>query len=257
MKGRIERVKSIILDSLKSLNQVDVVQLILQEDQDIYDPYFNLSFDVYFRGVIPDDRKSFFPNVEMFESSPAALKDRILFDNLPIRLEYRNLDRVETLFSSMKSDLHYPPRELSFLIHRINHGEILTDRNESFLRLMEQCQDLPAQFWKKIRHYYSVKMENYLNDLRAASLRNDPFYFQLSLGNFLRNSCALLLAINGKTEPSPRHLDSSIQKLKILPDGFEANYNSLVRIHAELSMDRKSEVAALFTRSILGLLPSY
>lgn len=257
MKGRIEKVKSIMLDSLKSMNHVDVVQLILQEDQDIYDPYFVLSFDAYYRGVIPEERKAFFPDVEMFESSPSAQKDRILYDNLPIRVEYRNLDRVETLFSSMKTDLHYPPRELSFLVHRISHGEILTERNEPFIRLMEQCQDLPAQFWKRIRQYYSSKMENYLNDLRAASLRNDPFYFQLSLGNFLRNSCALLLAVNGKTEPSPRYMDNSVNRLKILPDGFEANYNSLVRTHEELGMERKSEVAALFTRSILGLLPSY
>ena len=245
-----------ILDSLMKLSQIEVIQLQLEQDQDIYDPYFVLSFDVYYRGTIPEKRRSFFGVLEMFESSPSHPKDRILTDNIPVRLEYRNLDRVETLFASMQSDLHYPEKELSYLIHRIIHGEILTPAHSSFLRLVEQSHELPPQFWKRLRSFFSSKMENCLNDLRAASLRNDPFFFHYSLGNFLKNAGALLLALNGQTEPSPRNLDRYLRKLKLLPDGFEANYTSLLRTHDDLSMERKSEVAALLTKSILGLLPS-
>lgn len=256
MKGRIERVKSIVQQGLEPQNNIESAALVLQQDMDIYDPYFLLSFDVYFKGKLPEDRASLFQELEMFESSSAALKDRLLIDNLPVRIYYRKLEETEMLCQALKNNGHYSPREMSFLIHRTQLADVLFDKNGWYGKLLEDLKNPQESFWLQLTEYYSMKMENYLNDLRAASMRQDPFYFHLSLGNFLRNSGAMLMAVNRMTEPSPRNFNSYMKRLTHLPDGFEANYSSLLRTDDELTMERKSEVAALFTRSILGLIPS-
>ncbi|MDA3851617.1 MAG: hypothetical protein PF447_10135 [Spirochaetaceae bacterium] len=257
MKGRIERIKDLILQGLEKLDNIKSVQLVSHDKEDIYDPYFILSFDLYYNGNLQEDRREIYPHVELFESSPSGSKDRLLIDNLPIRLEYRGISRIEALFAALEGNMAYPSRELSFLVNRINNGKILMDNQDWLKGYSEKAKNLPEFFWKKLLGYYISKTENYLNDLRAASLRNDSFFFQLSLGNFLRNSGGLLMALNYKTEPSPRYFNEALNKLNLLPDGFKANYGSLLRSHNELTMERKSEVATLYTRSILGLLPAY
>lgn len=256
MKGRIERVKSIVQQGLEPQDNIESAALVLQQDMDIYDPYFLLSFDVYYKGDLPEERASLFQGLEMFESSPAAQKDRLLIDNLPVRIYYRKVDDINTLCNAQKTGGHYSPRELSFLIHRTDLADVLFDKNGWYSGLLKELENPDESFWIKLRDYYSMKMENYLNDLRAASMRQDLFFFHLSLGNFLRNSGAMLMSIHKITEPSPRYFDRYMKRLTHLPDGFEANYSSLLRTDEELTMERKSEVAALFTRSILGLIPS-
>jgi len=257
MKGRIERVKDQILTSLSSKPFLKAIALIHHKGEDLYDPYFTLSFDVFYMDSLPNDRSSFYKGVELFEDSPVANKDRILIDNLPVRIEYKSTELVDRLLMALETGAPYAPRELSFLINRIRLSEKIHDSEDWFSNTLKKVEKLPEDFWSRLMIFHSNKMENCLNDLRAASMRKDPFFFHISLGNFLQDSGALLMALNHQPEPSPRYFNKTLRALPQLPDGFLANYESLLRTDGELTMERKSEVASLFTRSILGLLPSF
>lgn len=254
MKGRIERIKQIILGGALELGSIEAIQLLHQPDEDIYDPYFILSFDIYFKGGIPLNRKDLYKDAELYESSTQRNKDRVLIDNLPVRLEYRDLELVDRQIEAVKRKGEFHYREMSYLFNRIVRGESLLDSRGWLIKAQKIIENLDEDFWSGLRDFYCLKMEHHLSDVKAAAFNEDPFFYHLAMGNFLRHCGALLLAINKKTEPSPRYIDRQIRKLSILPSGFLANYESLLRNDEELTLERKSEVAALFARSIIGLL---
>ena len=64
-----------------------------------------------------------------------------------------------------------------------------------------------------------------------------------------------LCAVNRVFEPGPRDYTSSLALFEVLPEGFWANWQSLLREDGELPGERKREIADLLARGIFALIP--
>ena len=71
MKRKVERVAQTLVEKLIQWDTVDTITLAESAEAEIYDPYFFLSLDVYYREFIPesDERLEMFSDAGIFESS--------------------------------------------------------------------------------------------------------------------------------------------------------------------------------------------
>jgi hypothetical protein len=116
-----------------------------------------------------------------------------------------------------------------------------------------RTQTLPDHFWQMLRDGARIANSYYLNDLRAATYRDDMLFTLVSMSRFVQSLCSFLFALNRGFEPSPRTILEKVTELPRLPDGFRGRFESLLRDDPELPPARKAEIAELLTKSILAM----
>ncbi|MFQ3619425.1 MAG: hypothetical protein SNJ78_00635, partial [Spirochaetales bacterium] len=188
--------------------------------KDVYDPHFFISLDAYYSGELPPP-ESRFEALSFgggFDFSPFGKKDRFLVDNLPVRIEYVEKERVasriegkEGLFALLRENGTYP-------FYRILHSRLLFSRTEWYNEIRSKLEHMPPSFFSTLRVFFLTRLEHHYSDLEAASLREDPLLFAVASGNFIRALCSMIFAINQQFEPSLRILQEELKKLPVLPE---------------------------------------
>jgi hypothetical protein len=255
MKGKTELIAAKVADIIREWPSVDSVVLGELITEDLYDPYFFLSLDVYHSGLIPEaeDRKKSFAFGLVFENSQAGWKDRLLIEDIPVRIEYKNMNRIGDLIDGKDGLLASIRDSGTYLFYRILNSNILYDRSGWILRVRERLKAMPQPFWNLLRASFQTRMEHSLSDLGAAAIRKDTLFFLISISNFLQSACSVLFAINHRFEPSFRLFSHQVQELPVLPETFHGRFDTLLRSGPELTPARKREIAELLTKSILNL----
>lgn len=254
MQQKVERAIERVVGIVRSWSSVDAV-VALESGEDIYDPYFFVSLDIYYSGELPsrEEREAQFSDVFAFETLDPDRKDRFLLDEIPFRLEYKDEARFDELFRQAKKSAAVLRDGGTYPFYRIQNGRELFIESNWLGKMQDAVANLPEEFWDQLRTTYQARMEHNLNDLAAAVVREDQLFYMISLANFVRSICGVLLAVNREFEPSDRRLAETVRNLEVLPESFRGRFDSLLRQEPDLTPERKSEIATLFAKSVMAL----
>jgi hypothetical protein len=247
----IEQVRTV----LEGWHDIETVSL-LDFGEDIYDPYFFISLDLFYKESLPDpeDRAAAFDFGELFESNLGRGKDRLLIDEIPLRLEYKRAAEVtETVNTALNNpgDLSEPG---TYLFHRLCASRTLIERSDWLSKLRRALdEDLPEEFWHFQRSALQLKMEHYLSDLMAAVVMDDELFYLVSAAGFIRSLCSVLFAVNHRFEPSGRFLGEKTTELSILPESFAGLFDTFLREDRTISRQKRREVAELLALGVISL----
>ena len=223
--------------------------------EDVYDPYYSHSFDVYTAAELRDAalRERSFGEVTLFESSTLTTKDRFLIGEIPVRIEYKTTRRFDELSAAARNGECGLRDAGTYAFRRVTDAEVLVSRGGWIEAIRHALSQLPDPFWAALRRAQEARVEHLYADLSAAATREDAFYFMMSAGAFLAQLGALLFTINRRFEPSPRALRDEVLRLTVIPDSFPANLENFVNQRHYLSMSQRRELAELMVTAVLAL----
>ena len=255
MKHAVERLAERLTGVISSWPGVECVLSCEAAEADVLDPYFALVLDVYCSGRVPDDeiRQAAFGDPGAFESSRGREKDRFFLEGLPIRIEYKRCSIVDEI-QEKRFDLMWVYQSSgTYFFYRLAEGKVLFKRSDWIDRVREGLKDTPDEFWLGLKETHLFKMEHSLSDLGGAALKDDRYFFIVSLAGFLRSTVSTLFAVNRRWEPSDRHLTEALMALPTLPEDFQGRWDMLIRTDGSVEPERKYQVAQLIARSVFAL----
>lgn len=256
MKYKVKKVTDELISRISKWDSVEVITCTDASSMDVYDPYFTITLDVYYRKKgIPSgsERSEIFSDSLFFEASTVSLKDRFMMEDLPIRVEYKEMERIENLIDELDNPDSIYREKGTYIFHRMEEGIIIYDKTKWLLDIRKKLEKMPDMFWSIFREASQSRMEHYLSDLGASVYQKDSLYYKISLAGFLNSACCTLFAVNNRFEPSAKRFHELIGKLPVLPAGFMANFDVLLRMDDNLSIERNREVAELLAKGIIGL----
>jgi hypothetical protein len=226
---------------------------------DTLDPYFALILDVFHSGPIPgaEERRGLYgADAAIFETSTRGDKDRFLIGNLPVRLEYKAVGKVEELVSladTRQERLWLIKDSGTYGYYRLVNGEILYRRTDWIQKIRERLLNLDDPFWSQIRDAHQSKMEHFLSDLGAALIQGDDFYYLISASGFIKAACLTLFCINHRFEPSHRAYYKQVLELPVQPESFPAQLETFLSNENGIAIERKYSLAQIIAKGILSL----
>ena len=255
MKRKVERISSSISEILKNIPGVDSILLNESTEIDIINPYFFLSIDVYYTGAFPaaPERQKLFEDAGAFESSHINMKDRFFIEDLPIRIEYKNKERIDSIMNDKEGSMWAFHENGTYMFYRLQNGIIMYQSSNWISKIRAKLINLPEIFWGAIRDSSLRSLEHFLVDLSSASINNDNLFYIVSLSGYIKSLCSFMFAVNRKFEPSRRRLSDQILQLDKLPENFIGRFDSLIGENPEFPPSRKREVAKLLTKSLIYL----
>ncbi|HUX20870.1 MAG TPA: DUF4037 domain-containing protein [Spirochaetia bacterium] len=255
MKRKVERISSDLSDRLGGLAGVDSITLAEIVGDDLIDPYFFFSLDVYYRGSMPveEERRKLFADTGAFESSGVAAKDRFLIDDLPVRIEYKDIARIDDILGKIERNLWVFRQTGTYMFYRLENGSVLSAKSDWIDKTRIMLKQLPDSFWTLLSGSSRATMEHYLSDYAAAVVRQDQLFSLISAAGFIKSVCSTLFILNHKFEPSGRLLYERVDSLPLLPEHFKARFESFLSDDPDFTPARKKEIAEHIAASIFRM----
>lgn len=256
MRRKVEQIAEDLTARLSEWAGVDTITLAEFAEMDQSDPYFFMSFDVFYRGELPEiaERLNSFSDAGAFETSSVATKDRFIIDSIPVRLEYKDMNRIDKLLEHAEERLWVFRETGTYMFYRLSSYQVLLQKSDWLKGIRERLKNLPEEFWRSLEASGLSATEHYLSDLQAAVMRDDRLFFVISLANYVKNLSSMMFLINRRFEPSGRDLYARILELPHLPENFRGRFYSIIHESDEFPPTRKQELAELLLRSILPLM---
>ena len=226
---------------------------------DILDPYYALILDVFFSAPIPNaqERCQIYGNdVAAFESSGQNEKDRFLIGDIPVRLEYKNIEKIEGLvdITNAKVDSLWLIKDSgTYGYYRLVHGEIVFSRGKWIHNIRKRLENTGDTFWQEMKGAAQSKMEHFLSDLGAAAFQHDQFHYLLASAGFIKAACFTLFCANRRFEPSHRAYHRQVLELPLLPSSFSAELENFLKTEPDIGMERRFSLAKLIAKGIVTL----
>ncbi|MCL2763419.1 MAG: DUF4037 domain-containing protein [Treponema sp.] len=226
---------------------------------DILDPYFALILDVFCSGPIPcaQERCQIYGNdVAAFESSGMNEKDRFLIGDIPVRLEYKSIQKTEELvtIADTKVDSLWLIKDSgTYGFYRLMNGLIVFSRSNWIHDIRKRLEGIGDAFWVEMRGVVQSKMEHFLSDLGAASFQGDEFHYLLASAGFIKTACLTLFCINHRFEPSHRAYYRQVLELPVLPRSFSTQLDSFLGTRLGEPMERRFNLAMLIAKGIVSM----
>ncbi|MFP4152022.1 MAG: hypothetical protein ACLFR8_02845 [Alkalispirochaeta sp.] len=254
MEAIIERINDYVRTIVQGWDTIDTVT-VLRFGTDRFDPSFFISYDLYYHGVYPKrrERSEAFSDVSMFEASVDDRKDRFLFEEIPIRMEYKAITDVDLAVSKARNPEKSDVLGTTYGLYRLVTADPVLQRSTWLTVVRRTLGNLPEAFWSRRVDVLRAHMEHALSDLTSAVFADEPLFYQLSLARFLETACNLLLAVNRRFEPAGRGLRAAISELPTVPEEFESRLEFLLGRDPSMKRTRKREVAELIAKSILRI----
>ena len=255
MKRKVARISIDLSERLEEWTGVDCILLADSVVEDQYDPYFFISLDVYYRGHLPESevRQQLFSDAGAFESSSVAAKDRFIIEDMPVRVEYKDMNRVDDILARTRDNMWVFRQTGTYMFYRLESGQILTKLSPWIDEVRQHLNELPETFWELMIRSSRATMEHYLADLISSVMRDDNLFYLISSSGFLKSFLSLLFVINREFEPSGRKLYEMVWKLNELPENFKGRFESFLRNSEDFPPSRKMEIAELMAKSIVGM----
>lgn len=258
MKPKVRELANELVATISSWESIEAICLNEAAAADTLDPYFALILDVYTHADVPPPsvRQTAYPAHSVFETSPTGSKDRFMVGELPVRIEYKSVERIGELTEialRSGSDLWKIRNSGTYVFYRLVHCKPLYEKSAWLDVTNSTLETITDSFWVQMRSFYQSTMDHFLSDFGAALVRDDPFHYMVSSASFIKYACAALFMENGQFEPSHRWYFTKVQELKTLPDDFAGRFESFLRRDTELPPARKYEIAKLLATSIIKL----
>ena len=253
MKQKVQRISTDLAERLSKWEQVDAITIMESAEEDLFSPYFFISLDVYYKGEIPlnEERHSVFSDAGAFETSSYGTKDRFFIEDIPVRIEFKNLDRINTILELNSGDIKAFRASSTYLFYRILNGKVLIQKNLWLDHIREKLHKLPDDFWDMMASASLATMEHYLIDMQASVMESDDYFFLISSSGFMKSFISLLFIINHEFEPPRRNIMEKLLQLPTLPEHFTGRFENLLSSDDEMTMERKSDIAELLAKSIV------
>ena len=225
---------------------------------DTLDPYFALILDVFCSGKIPnaDERCALYgDDVAAFESSGQGEKDRFLIGDIPVRLEFKKTKKIDELMKIACTDhesLWFIKDSGTYGFYRLANCEIVFSRTKWIHDVRGKLTKIGDKFWNEMRNAVQSKMEHFLSDLGAACFQNDTFHYLIASAGFIKTACLTLFCINKRFEPSHRAYFKQVSELPILPESFQAEFETFLNANGE-DLDSRFYIAKLLAQKIVVL----
>lgn len=248
----MNRVKTIV-DTLKTIiaawPDVNCILAGKALQEDVLDPYFIITLDVYYKDSILDSeaRNTVYDYPGAFETSPKQDKDRFFIDELPVHIIYKKQQVVEDYLQNYKKLFQ---EGTTYSIYRIFNADIVYARDTWITTIQERFSNLGEAFWGQLFKYNIYKIEHFLGDLGAAVFKQDDFFFHVSLSGFLTFCAAALFARNHEWFPYFRKLNEHLCKLKVVPENFSRYWNDILNV-SKLSQEKRYQLAQLLAKEII------
>jgi len=256
MRQKVENAGRILTEKLSSWTAVNAITLAEWANEDFLSPYFFMSIDVFYRGAVPslETRMATFDNPPTFESTNSGFKDRFLYENLPVRIEYKSMDRIESLLEN-RTDPGYALRETgTYLFYRIQHNKVLFQKSPWLKDIQNRIGNLPDSYWHPLVLSCRAAMEHLMADLAAAVYAEDDFFYLRSQAGLVNTICSLLFLLNRQFEPSGRRMLKQLFALPELPENFRGRFECLIREDSDFDQERKKEIALLLCQNISSMV---
>ena len=255
MKRKVIKIASDLTETISGWNGIDAVILGEAAETDVFDPYFNIDLDVFYKRDIPavNDRQKAFNDPGAFETSPLYVRDKFLLEDLPVCIHYIPMSRVDFIIDRIEKGEWIYRETGTNMFYRMEKNRMMLKNSQWIDRVKSRLSKLPSDFWQTILDYTKNFLEGYLNDIGAAVFREDDLYYLLSSSGFVKSLCSFVFALNKQFEPSGRKLYERVVGLKVLPEGFAARVENLVNPKNNLSPEKKREIAELLTRSLIKM----
>jgi hypothetical protein len=254
MKHKIETLTNFLTQTISSWSNVECITVDPRSEIFPYDPYFAVVIDVYHRGKIPSarSRRNAFGDPGAFESSAGRTKDRFFLEELPIRIEYKDVKAINLLVNRPLKNIKLLKNSGTYAFFRLMNNKVILDAHGWIGQMRKALATFPDKAWKALRDNYNSKMEHYLSDMGAASFSNDKFFLLLSEAEFLRYAAASVFAANMRFEPSHRDIEEHLRNLPSMPEGFWASWDSVLQKEGEIPADKRFEIARILAGKVLS-----
>lgn len=259
MNHKTRRLSDTLVGIISSWDGVECISLNEAAMPDILDPYFALILDVYHTGNIPsvEERKEAYgKKAAAFETSPLHAKDRFLVDGLPVRIELKLTEKIDSqvaIAADPSSSMWSLHRTGTYMFYRLQKGVVLYQKSDWLEGIRNKLAALPPSFWEQLRRANESRMEHYVSDLGASVAQGDDFHYLISSAGFIKHACMALFCVNKCFEPSHRAYSEQIKDLPVLPDDFPGRLDSFLRSDNEMTPERKFSLAQLIARSVMAL----
>lgn len=255
MKQKVQRISTLLAETISAWKTVDSITLADSAYEEIYDPYFYISLDIYYDTTIPSqaERKDCFPDSIAFETGYDHKKDRFLLEELPVRLEYKEKITITEMLQNPEEHLGTFSRIGTYGLYRLENADLLYAKSSWLDDTKALLHSLPDSFWLLLRTAFRASMAHALSDLKAATLRNDNYFFVTSSASFVRKLISLLFVENRLFEPSGRHCFRDVFLLNYLPENFRGRLESFLRQDGSLDVSKKAEIASLLAKSVVSM----
>jgi len=256
MKQKVEHISSELAARLSGLRGVDAITLAETSAVDLSDPYFFVSLDVYYRGSLTEAevRHKLFQDAGAFESSTVASKDRFLIEGLPVRIEYKDMARIDEILGKVEQNLWVFRQTGTYMFNRLQTAVVLKQKSNWIETVRKTLDNLPASFWMLLAKSSEATMEHYLGDYAAGVIRGDALFSLVSAAGFIKSCCSTLFVLNHRFEPSSRVLSDRVVELPLLPEHFRARFETFLSDDPDSTPGRKREIAELIATSVVRLL---
>ncbi|MDR2729633.1 MAG: DUF4037 domain-containing protein [Treponema sp.] len=244
-----------ILSSWKGVECITLNEAALS---DTLDPYFALILDVFCSDKIPDADERFVQygdDVAAFESSGLNEKDRFLIGDIPVRLEYKSVEKIEHIVDiavNKNESLWLIKDSGTYSFYRLANSEIIFARTDWMHKIKKELENIGDDFWEEMRNIAQSRMEHFLSDLGAACFQNDKFHYLIASAGFIKNACLTLFCINKRFEPSHRAYYKQVCELNALPVSFITEFETFLDNSHDVELDSKFYIAKRIALKIIS-----
>ena len=259
MKYKTKLLVDRFTELLSSWAGVECVTLNEAALPDTLDPYFALILDVFCSGSIADSEERcrlYGDDVAAFESSGQSEKDRFLIGDIPVRLEYKKTAKIDELVEIACNDhesLWFIKDSGTYGFYRLANCEIVFSRSNWINDVRKRLNSIGENFWVQMRGAVQSKMEHFLSDLGAACFQGDKFHYLIASAGFIKAACLTLFCINRRFEPSHRAYFKQVCELPVLPESFQAEFQTFLDKTTSDDLDSRFYIAKLIAQKIVML----
>jgi hypothetical protein len=198
MEHKVEALTNFLKETISGWSNVECITTDPRSEIFAYDPYFALVIDVYCSGKVPSSasRRDAFGDPGDFETAAGRTKDRFFLQEMPIRIEYKDIASMNKLVASPTRHLKLLKNSGTYPFYRIQHNKVIFDASGWLERIRLSLGEFPDTAWEALLDSFSAKMEHYLSDMGAASFSGDKFFLLLSEAGFLRYTAASIFMVN-------------------------------------------------------------
>lgn len=255
MEQKVEALTNFLKDTISGWSNVECITTDPRSEIFAYDPYFALVIDVYCRGKVPpaSRRRDAFGDPGAFETAAGRTKDRFFLQEMPIRIEYKDIRNMNKLIARPTHHLKLLKNSGTYPFFRLAQNKVVFDASGWISKTRENLENFPDVAWEALRDSFSVQMEHYLSDMGAASFSGDKFFLLLSEAGFLRYAAASVFMVNKRFEPSHRDIEEHLRGLEKMPEGFWPLWDALLQKERDIPAEKRFEMARILAGSVLSL----
>jgi len=254
MKYKVEELTNFLKDTISGWNGVECITVDPRSDSFAFDPYFALVIDVYYRGKIPssEKRRKAFGDPGDFETAAGKTKDRFFLDELPIRIEYKDIRSMNKLVSKPMQNLKILKNSGTYSFYRLKKNKVIFSSTDWIATTRTALDNFPESAWVALRDSFLSKMEHFLADMGGASFSGDKFFLLLSEAGFMRFAAASIFMANRRFEPSHRDIEDHLRGLDSIPEGFWNAWDALLQKTGDIPALKRFEIARVLAGSVLS-----